>query len=464
VAVEIASDAMLGSSPSCYCRIGTGRIFVIYENRSNDQLYVKTSDDNGLTWSAATLLSTLEKMAGNEQVPGAIAADSSDNVHVIWAGKHDDYIYEEAYMYQLWYTKFNGTSWSEPLRICEDVASFLRVGEPNMSLAVDSNDWVHVCYLGITTTPAGLILYRYYEEGVGWGATETVASYTDDWTDASVPIMQVNHSDVPHVIFRDNGSGGHLYHTKRTGGSWSALEEIDDNAVTPYSFAILSNDDMIVTTATKYAIYTDSLSSWGSLTSFSGANISGATLYCDDTDNVFAFGFRDSGGNMFLYRFKYDASTQTWESPVTLFEYESGYYLYALARAQVINHNGGNIDLVYYARVSGTYSVNYLAASVNPTSVGCGRVGCLVHRVDIEEEIYDLEMTFGGIKHTVPSNPFRIGQQPQYSEQPPYPVDETFGDRLVYMYRSHFGNIVVTTNPITDNRWYTLIWVGYLRD
>jgi hypothetical protein len=92
-----------------------------------------------------------------------------------------------------------------------------------------------------------------------------------------------------------------------------------------------------------------------------------------------------------------------------------------------------------------------------------GRIGSLVHRYDREEDIYTLEMTFGGIRHTVPSNP--LGGGAAYEPEPPYPVNETFGDRLVYMYRSAFGNITVTTNPISGSaaRWYTLIWVGYLR-
>jgi len=106
-------------------------------------------------WQDPVRLSDYAGMENEYQNDVAIAVDSSDNLHVVWSGSATGFPTHP----QIWYVKYDG-SWSTPLRI--STKSLYRDDRP--SIAVDSANNIHVVWDGYDTPATGYqINYAKYD-------------------------------------------------------------------------------------------------------------------------------------------------------------------------------------------------------------------------------------------------------------------------------------------------------------
>ena len=105
-------------------------------NTSYDQ--IKYSKFNGVSWSNWINISPI---SGYRESNPSIAIDSNNNLHVVWYG----YDVDNKYKYQIKYSKFNGTSWSQWINI-SPISGY---NQYNPSIDIDSNDNLHVVWYGM---------------------------------------------------------------------------------------------------------------------------------------------------------------------------------------------------------------------------------------------------------------------------------------------------------------------------
>jgi len=172
----------------------TARDFVLSVKGTN--LYIYQRVNEGYTGSyqlildGSGLFNTAATKEGNSRKPRS-AVDSSGYQHVVW---HDDGNLRS----QIFYSTFDGTSWSNPELVTEDVQFNLR----NPAVALDSNDRVWVVF-----------------EDTSWGPTEIAAVVKDDagWnpkirltnndSQKGNPDIAIDRYDNVHVVWEDKRHG-----------------------------------------------------------------------------------------------------------------------------------------------------------------------------------------------------------------------------------------------------------------
>lgn len=117
-------------------------------------------------WVTPIRISTLEDSDG---VYPSIAVDSNNHLHVVWHGVAMPYVFFN----QIFYTKYTD-SWSTPIRISalEEAEEGTGHTQNNPSIAVDSNNYLHVIWHGkaIGYTDYVKVWYAKYE--TSWGTPE----------------------------------------------------------------------------------------------------------------------------------------------------------------------------------------------------------------------------------------------------------------------------------------------------
>jgi len=190
-------------------RLSDGTLYVVYQKiltgPSTAQIYVKKSTDQGEHWTDETRISTATGMDNYSQYEPAIAVDSSGNLHVIWAGKGTGDTGS-----WLYYSK-KTTSWSTPIKISSQAVYIYFT----CSIAVDSNDYLHVVYL----TSGNLLYYTKYD--TSWSTPYQIDSAT-----GSGPQMTVDGNDYLHVTYYITTGASRIFYT-RYDTSWSTPVAID---------------------------------------------------------------------------------------------------------------------------------------------------------------------------------------------------------------------------------------------
>ena len=157
----------------------------------------------------------------------SLAIDSNDNLHVT---------YVDATNQNLEYTTYDGSSWSTPISL----DSTDSVGYQS-SLAIDSNDNLHVTYRDATNRNLEYMTY----DGSSWSTPVSLDSTDDVGYDSS---LAIDSSDNLHVAYYDQ-TNDNLEYVTHDGSSWStpvSLDSTDDVGWFP-SLAIDSNDNLHVT-------------------------------------------------------------------------------------------------------------------------------------------------------------------------------------------------------------------------
>ena len=269
-AVTLDSRDNVGQ-PSSLAIDSNDHLHVTYLDATNQNLEYMTYD--GSSWSTPVSLDSI----GDDGGQSSLAIDSNDNLHVIYLTYIDSTNYNLDYMtytnsswstpasldstdwvgfdpslaidsndnlhvtylayYNLEYMTYNGSSWSTPVSIdsTDDVGPF-------SSLAIDSNDHLHVTYLDASNANLEYMTY----DGSSWSTPVTLDNSTGERGEESS--LAVDSNDNLHVTYLD-GTNGSLNYMIYDGSSWSTPVTLDTKDATgrDSSLAIDSNDDLHVT-------------------------------------------------------------------------------------------------------------------------------------------------------------------------------------------------------------------------
>lgn len=124
-------------------RTENGTLYVVFHQGATRKIQVENSIDEGATWSAPTILSTLAGMAANSQINARIAVDSNNTLHVVWAGM-------DGALRNIFYVNYTG-SWSTPIGIWNEGNATAYV-KAYPAIAIDEGDNVHVSWVGANLT------------------------------------------------------------------------------------------------------------------------------------------------------------------------------------------------------------------------------------------------------------------------------------------------------------------------
>ena len=196
-------------------------LHVTYFDATNEALEYMTYD--GSSWSTPVSLDSRYNV-GHES---SLAIDLNDNLHVI---------YIDEYNGSLEYMTYNGSSWSTPVSLDN------RPRES--SLAIDSNDNLHVTYF---QNSSGNLEYMTYD-GSSWSTPVSLDSIDLCAIFCSESSLAIDSNDNLHVTYLDF-TNDNLEYVTYDGSSWSTPLSLDSTDDVGYqsSLAIDSNDILHVT-------------------------------------------------------------------------------------------------------------------------------------------------------------------------------------------------------------------------
>ncbi len=148
-------------------------------------------------WSDPVRISTYAGMESYLQSEAGIAIDSSDNLHVVWYGQATGFITAN----QIWYSKYTDV-WADPVRI-STYAGMEVLGNDRPSIAIDSNDYIHIAWYGLATgfTTISQIWYNKYDGA--WAGPVRISTYDGMETyNQTMPSIAVDSSDDVYVVFQ----------------------------------------------------------------------------------------------------------------------------------------------------------------------------------------------------------------------------------------------------------------------
>lgn len=168
-----------------YRIVGKGESIKIYQRYTSS-----SAGTEQLLIDGTGLFTTDAAKTGNSQ-KSRIALDAAGYYHAVW---HDD----SSRTSNLFYSKYNGTSWSNPEVVIESAPFSLK----NPDIATDSANNVYVVYEDLS--------YGYPEiscsirDNVGWNPKIRV---TNSASHKTKPRVVVDHTDSVHVVWEDHRNG-----------------------------------------------------------------------------------------------------------------------------------------------------------------------------------------------------------------------------------------------------------------
>lgn len=153
---------------------------------------------NGTSWSSPAMLNTDAVMG-----PHSIAADSLGNLHMIY---HSDLTY---------YRMFDGISWTDPVPISEEIRANIQWA----SIAVDLSNNPHVVFPYSLSGNDSTIYYSTWD-GLGWSEPQALTAITAN-SFSYQPRIAVDYTGTVHVVWTDLFSHS-IYYRNWNGLSWSS--------------------------------------------------------------------------------------------------------------------------------------------------------------------------------------------------------------------------------------------------
>ena len=234
-------QSLAASSQRKLARTSDGTLWCVYSRSDGThyQIYASYSTDGGETW----VEEQVSYGTDTQDRPG-IAVDSEDNVHVVWRGLGWG---DNPTKWNLQYRKRTSAGWQPQEAVTDESAN-----QEHPSIAVDSNDNVHIVWLGLgwgTNTGYYNIQYR-KRTSSGWQSREAVS---DIGADQLTPMIAIDDDNNIHVVWRGTGWGTNTgYHNiqyrKRTSTGWESQEAVTDkdaDQVNPV-IAVDSGDNVCV--------------------------------------------------------------------------------------------------------------------------------------------------------------------------------------------------------------------------
>lgn len=338
VATSEASDPTAYNSQNKPVRTSDGTLYAVYFKQldGKHQIYVKKSVDGGDTWTDETRISTASGMELYDQYYPSIAVDSNDYLHVVWRGRATGY----TTYHQIWYAKYT-TSWATPVRISTYAGMDGEYQKPP-SIAVDSSSgYLHVVWYGAATGYANPQIW-YAKYTAGWATPVRISTYAGmDTRLQEYPSIAVDSNDYLHVVFYGYADGYttnyQIWYTKYT-GSWvtpvriSTYVGMDTNYQDNPDIAIDSNDYLHVvwhgraagyTTYRQiwYAKYTTSWATPRRLSSYAGMDVNDQRwppIAVDSNDYLHVLWHGKATGYTDEEKVWYRKYTTSWQDPVCL--------------------------------------------------------------------------------------------------------------------------------------------------
>lgn len=179
---------------------------------SNAEIYYKNSTDAGLTWSAVKRLTWTP---GGSMNP-VIAADSSENLHLIWRENRDGKM-------QLHYKKSTdgGASWSKVKRLMwtNGSAYFPQI-------TVDTVDNIHIVWEDDSSGFSDI----YYKKSTDGGSTWSISKrITWNLNDSKIPDIVVDYSGNIHIVYQQFWSPSFIAYKKSEDGgvNWGPIVRLN---------------------------------------------------------------------------------------------------------------------------------------------------------------------------------------------------------------------------------------------
>ena len=147
-------------------RTSNGDLHCVWTDKRGDyyQIYYAKSTDGGQNWVETALTSE-----NYYQLYPSIAIDSNDYIHITWCGMHSG----STTYYQIRYILNNG-SWQS----IENLTSG-DYHQSNPSIAIDSNDYIHIAWYGKHSSSTSYNQIRYILNNGSWQSIENLTSAGD---------------------------------------------------------------------------------------------------------------------------------------------------------------------------------------------------------------------------------------------------------------------------------------------
>lgn len=311
---EVAS-AIQYSTQRKLVRLSDGTLYATYLKQLSGlyQVYVKKSTNDGVTWIDAIRISTYAGMDSYSQKEASITVDSNNYLHVVWAGKATGYTGYN----QIWYAKYTD-SWSAPVRLSvltgmEDYFQYYP------SIAVDSNDYIHVVWDGLSSVHTSKHQIWYVKYTDSWTDPVRISTYSGmDLNSQWYASVAVDSSDYIHVVW-------HGYAT-----DFSAYQ-------------------------IWYNKYTDSWAGPVRISTYAGMDTrsnSYASIATDSSDYIHVVWRGYATGYTLRYQIWYVKYISSWSTPVRISDYEGmeDYYQYY---PSIVVDTSDHIHVLWYAKATG---------------------------------------------------------------------------------------------------------------